>query len=143
MKKQDEIRVKELNIAEKVYSESQQKSKGKARRDEEERTALLAKIKADEIKLIQQGLFYAVEDNNVDKILSHLDKGADINGQNVDLMTPVMLAISDNCKKALQKLLKRKGVNLTLKNKDGQTAMDIAVAYGRKPFQKMLKSYKL
>ena len=76
-------------------------------------------------------IFEAAACNNV-KILEYLIKveGVDINLQNSAQYSPLMFASQGNCLEAAEYLL-RNNADRTLKNKDGDTALNLALEYDR------------
>lgn len=57
-----------------------------------------------------------------------LEAGADINAQNREGQTPLMLMILARRSEAALRLLKRADLDITMTDRDGRTAMDLAAA---------------
>jgi len=119
-------------------------------KDENEETALLLSIKCKNIKiakyLINQKqidinsknifgdcpLLLAIEYPNMHPLVDNLLKRNDIevNIQNKNLSTPLMLAIQNNYKDIVKKLLAHPKINVNLKDSDGETALTISLKHG-------------
>jgi ankyrin repeat protein len=68
-----------------------------------------------------------------------LSKGADVNGSNPDNGYTVLMGAAEEASPEIISVLVRAGADLHAKNKFGQTALSIAVKYGREDNERMLR----
>jgi len=119
-------------------------------KDENEETAFLLSIKCKNIKiakyLVKQKqidinsknifgdcpLLLAIEYPNMHPLVDDLlcRKDIDVNIQNKNLSTPLMLAIQNNYEDIVKKLLSHPNININLKDSDEETALSISLKHG-------------
>ncbi|ORX84066.1 ankyrin, partial [Anaeromyces robustus] len=77
-------------------------------------------------------LMTAVECGNIEAIKNSLleREDLDVNIQNKNLSTPLMLAIQNNYKDIVKKLLNHPKININLKDSDGETALSVSLKHG-------------
>jgi len=71
----------------------------------------------------------AVRSENLEKIQSHLDQGANVNKANTEGKTPLHIASEDGSKGAAGMLI-AKGANVNAKDKQGRTPLHLATQEG-------------
>jgi ankyrin repeat protein len=106
----------------------------------ENRTAVEELLKRDDVdvnlrnKYNQTALHLACFWKNipVEMFRKILEKSSDVNAQEIDGLTALHIAINFQLKGALEELLKRKDVDVNLKNKYNQTALHYYAAFGWK-----------
>ena len=108
---------------------------------EKNNTAHNAAIKSEEIKP-KMDIHTAVIKGKLEVVKQHIKAGTDMNQQEpMSSATPLMSAITFN-KPAIAKALIEANANLSVKNKDGSTALHTAAFFGRIKMVQMLLDAK-
>ena len=81
----------------------------------------------------------AIENNSMYQIVKMIDNGADMNVQGMYLGTPLIYAICIE-RDEVAKLLIKRGCDIYLKDKHGDTALEYARIFRRKKIIKLLES---
>lgn len=75
-------------------------------------------------------LFKAVNDGDLRKVMALLERGADVNAATKKGNTPFMTAARNGKMEIVKELLDNHSLDLTLRNRSGKTAYDLAVQGG-------------
>ena len=95
-------------------------------------------IRQKYLQKLNNQLFEAVQDENLEEVKNLIEQGADVNAQNSTKSTPLMIAAFLNNKKIV-KFLIDKGANTSMQNEDRYTALFYAKYNKNKNIQEQIK----
>ena len=91
------------------------------------------------MRKVDNELWHAAANSNINQAKIAISKGADVNMQNNHGWTPLHYAVFNNCVEIVESLIS-KGANVNMKDDGGKTPLHVACCYGNKEITELLIS---